>query len=110
MLNIWTRSIARAAGVEVPEDKLPVAPAERRRIGLARRIAAAWRDWRDARVTRRALYRLNDRMLADIGLDRGRIDGVADELIRSRAANDNFPLTRMPANDNRPPPRREYRL
>lgn len=108
MLTIWTHSIARAAGVEIPAGRLPVGPAVPRGFPLARRLAQAWRVWRDRRETRRALQRLDDRLLADIGLSRGMIDYAADGLIRSRPANDNLPMREMPANDNRAPRRPKY--
>jgi len=108
MLTIWTHSIARAAGVEIPQGRLPIATASPRGFPLVRRLARAWRGWRDRRETLRALQRLDDRLLADIGLSRGMIDGVADGLIRSRPANDNLPPQREPANDNRAARRPRY--
>ncbi|NSY39444.1 DUF1127 domain-containing protein [Leisingera sp. ANG59] len=39
--------------------------------------AGAFAAWNDARVTRNALNGLSDRELADIGMCRGDIDGVA---------------------------------
>ena len=41
------------------------------------RLVGTFADWNDARVTRKALSRLSDRELADIGLIRGEIDTVA---------------------------------
>ncbi|NIZ08940.1 DUF1127 domain-containing protein [Pseudooceanicola sp. HF7] len=41
------------------------------------RLIAAVADWNDARLTRKALSRLTDRELNDIGLVRGDIDSVA---------------------------------
>ncbi|MCU0909441.1 MAG: DUF1127 domain-containing protein [Rhodobacteraceae bacterium] len=46
--------------------------------GLFSAVAA----WNDARQTRIALERLSDHELADIGLTRGEIDGVAQRLSR----------------------------
>jgi len=100
MLTIWTHSFARAAGVEIPPGKLPVSAVIPRGFPLLRRLAKGWRAWRDRRETLRALHRLDDRMLADIGLNRGMLDGVAEGLIRFRPANDNHPGQRVPANDN----------
>ncbi|MBT9382711.1 DUF1127 domain-containing protein [Pseudooceanicola sp. CBS1P-1] len=40
-------------------------------------LLTAITDWNDARATRRALSRLDDRELADIGLNRGDIEAVA---------------------------------
>lgn len=101
MLTIWTHSIARAAGVEIPTGPLPITSPAPRGFPLVRRLGKVWRAWRDRRETLRALQRLDDRMLADIGLNRGMIDGVAEDLVRSRPANDNRPLPRVPANDNK---------
>ena len=39
--------------------------------GLIRRAVAFISDWNDLRVTRKALSRLSDRELEDIGLTRG---------------------------------------
>ncbi len=41
------------------------------------KMISAVANWNDARVTRKALSRLTDRELADIGLTRGDIDSVA---------------------------------
>lgn len=61
-----------------------------------RSVRAAWRWLRarlDARATARQLHRLDDRLLADIGLAAGDIDWLARDLaLRSLAE---------PANDNR---------
>ncbi|SFA88417.1 protein of unknown function [Poseidonocella pacifica] len=43
----------------------------------AYRIVTKIADWRDARVTRRALYALSDHELEDIGLSRSDIQLVA---------------------------------
>jgi uncharacterized protein YjiS (DUF1127 family) len=40
--------------------------------GIFGRVAA----WNDARITRKALYKLSDRELDDIGLSRGDIDDI----------------------------------
>jgi len=45
-------------------------------------VFAALAAWNDARRTRSALERLSDHELADIGLTRGEIDGVAQRLAR----------------------------
>lgn len=46
-------------------------------------IFAAFADWNDARITRKALGRLSNRELDDIGLVRGDIDRITDaDLIR----------------------------
>lgn len=110
MLTIWTHSIARAAGVEIPPGRLPIATTPRRRFRLVRRLMGAWRRWRDRRETLRALRRLDDRLLADIGLNRGMIDDVGDGLIRSRPANDNLPIRGVAANDNQVARRPRYNI
>lgn len=43
------------------------------------RALVALRDWNDGRVTRKALSRLTDRELEDIGLCRGDIEDIADQ-------------------------------
>jgi uncharacterized protein YjiS (DUF1127 family) len=45
--------------------------------GIVGRFAAAFAAWNDARATRKALARLSDRELDDIGLSRGDIDAIA---------------------------------
>lgn len=53
-------------------------PASRGSVtGMITRLAAIVADWNDARVTRKALSRLTDRELDDIGLCRGDIDQIA---------------------------------
>lgn len=47
------------------------------RVGVAGRLVAAFSAWNDARVTRKALSRLSDRELEDIGLSRSDIDSIA---------------------------------
>lgn len=44
--------------------------------GLIGRSVAAFATWNDARVTRKALNRLSDRELDDIGLSRADIDRI----------------------------------
>ena len=46
-------------------------------IGLVGRLVAAVAAWNDARVTRKALARLSDRELEDIGLTRSDIDAIS---------------------------------
>ena len=45
--------------------------------GMIFRFVAAVAVWNDARVTRKALSKLSDRELDDIGLCRGDIDAIA---------------------------------
>ncbi|MFN6924583.1 DUF1127 domain-containing protein [Tabrizicola caldifontis] len=47
-----------------------------RAINALSNVAAALRAWNDARVTRKALNRLSDRELDDIGLCRGDIEFI----------------------------------
>ncbi|MEH6831257.1 DUF1127 domain-containing protein [Sulfitobacter sp.] len=54
-----------------------------RAVAFVSDLALNVQAWNDARVTRNALTDLTDRELADIGLSRGEIDGVArSNLIR----------------------------
>lgn len=108
MLEIWSRSIARAAGVEVPDEVriLPVTRPPRRRVrGLFTAIAARYREWRDRRETYRTLAALSDHHLEDIGLHRGMLERAADDLAQLRFANDNRAGVRVSANDNIAPRR-----
>jgi len=45
--------------------------------GLAGRLLAACAAWNNARITRKALSRLSDRELDDIGLSRSDIDAIS---------------------------------
>ncbi|MBC7132112.1 MAG: DUF1127 domain-containing protein [Roseovarius sp.] len=45
--------------------------------GLLARLVGAFLSWNDRRATRKALSRLSDRELDDIGLCRGDIDTIA---------------------------------
>ncbi|MEI4484630.1 DUF1127 domain-containing protein [Frigidibacter sp. MR17.14] len=46
-------------------------------VGIVGRLVASVAAWNDARVTRKALSRLSDRELDDIGLSRGDIDMIS---------------------------------
>ncbi len=102
MLDILTRSIARAAGVEVPDharivEKSPTQPS------VLKRFAAAFERWNVRRSTYLTLRQLDDRTLKDIGLHRSMLYGVADDISRLSAANDNVlpvALSELAANDN----------
>lgn len=108
MLDIWSRSIARAAGVEIP-DTVRIVPAgrpPRRRVRkLFAATAALYRQWLDRRETYRALAALSDHHLEDIGLHRGMLERAADDLAQLRFANDNRAGGRVSANDNIAPRR-----
>jgi uncharacterized protein YjiS (DUF1127 family) len=40
------------------------------------RLLLAFEAWQDRRASRRALYRMDDRALADIGLSRADVEGI----------------------------------
>lgn len=44
--------------------------------GAFLRLLLAFEAWQDRRANRRALYRMDDRALADIGLSRADVEGV----------------------------------
>ena len=54
-----------------------VASFANRTFAFAADLANSVRAWNDARVTSKALTGLTDRELADIGLERGDIEGIA---------------------------------
>ena len=101
MMDILTRSIARAGGIEVPDNvRIFEAPSSRRPILEV--LAEAFERWNVRRSTWLTLRELDDRTLTDIGLDRGRLHDVADEISRL-AVNDNelpVALSDLAANDN----------
>ena len=104
MLDILTRSIARAAGVEVPDNVRIVEPSPPRR-SIFESLAEAFERWNIRRSTYLTLRELDDRLLADIGLHRGMLHDVADDISRLTVANDNelpVALSQLAANDNAP--------
>ena len=104
MLDILARSIARAAGVEVPDNIRIVEPPAHRR-SIFRSLAAAFERWNIRRSTYLTLKQLDDRNLADIGLHRSMLLNVADDIGRFAVANDNelpIALSQLVANDNPP--------
>lgn len=88
MLDILARSIARAAGVETPDDLRIIEPAAPHR-SVVRRLFQAFERWNVRRSTYLTLKHLDDRLLRDIGLHRGILYDVAQNLGRRAAANDN---------------------
>ncbi|MEN8197206.1 MAG: DUF1127 domain-containing protein [Pseudomonadota bacterium] len=102
MLDILTRSIARAGGVEVPDNVKIVEPSPPRQ-SIFEGLAKAFERWNVRRSTWLTLRELDDRMLADIGLHRGMLHDVADDISRLAVANDNelpVALSQLAANDN----------
>jgi len=53
-----------------------------RTAGIFGQFIGMYAAWNDARKTRDALTRLNDRELNDLGLSRGDIDAIAQGIIR----------------------------
>ena len=107
MLDILSRSIARAAGVEVPDNVRIVEPSAPRQ-SIFKSLAEAFERWNVRRSTYLTLRVLDDHMLADIGLHRGMLREVADDISRFAVANDNelpVALAQLAANDN--PPHRQ---
>lgn len=104
MLDSVYRGIARAAGVEVSSDVRIVEPPPSR-PSIVRRLAAAFERWNTRRSTYLTLRQLDDRTLKDIGLSRGMLLNVADQIGRRAAAGgDTRPVTlpELAANDNDP--------
>jgi len=102
MLDILTRSIARAAGVEVADNQPIVEPSAPRR-SIFESLADAFERWNIRRSTYLTLRDLDDHMLADIGLHRGMLYDVADDISQLAVANDNelpVALSQRAANDN----------
>jgi uncharacterized protein YjiS (DUF1127 family) len=54
-------------------------------VSLVQHALDAFTAWRNARATEKALFRLSDQQLGDIGLARGEIASVAEDLARARA-------------------------
>lgn len=111
MLDLFTRSIARAGGIEIP-DEMRIVESPASRPSILRRIAAGFERWNNRRSTYLTLQELDDRLLKDIGLDRSQLYGVADRISRRAAANDNLPpvaLSDLAANDNDAPAAAECR-
>jgi uncharacterized protein YjiS (DUF1127 family) len=104
MLDILTRSIARAGGIEIPDNVRIVEPSPPRR-SIFQSLARAFERWNIRRSTWLTLRELDDHVLADIGLHRGMLHNVADDMSRLAVANDNelpVALSQLAANDNPP--------
>jgi uncharacterized protein YjiS (DUF1127 family) len=56
-----------------------------RAVSLAQHVLDTFTAWRNARATEKSLLRLSDQQLGDIGLARGEIATVAEDLARARA-------------------------
>jgi uncharacterized protein YjiS (DUF1127 family) len=97
MLDILSRSIARAGGIEIA-DHLRIVP--RPGKSALRRLVGALNRYRDRKSALRVLSRLDDRLLDDIGLRRGALRETANRLADLRAANDNATPAPRAANDN----------
>ncbi len=52
-------------------------------VSLSQRAFDAFAAWRNARATAKALLVLSDQQLADIGLNRGEITELAEDLARA---------------------------
>ncbi len=103
MLDILTRSIARAGGIEVA-DHIRIVPRPKPGKSALRRLAGAFSRYRARNSALKVLSRLDDRLLGDIGLHRGMLRDAADGIVDPRAANDNAAAPRA-ANDNADLPR-----
>jgi len=104
MLDGIYRGIARAAGVEVPGHVRIVERVPPRTSAL-RRLATAFERWNVRRSTYMTLRQLDDRTLKDIGLSRGMLLSVANQIAGRAVADDNAIPVRLPvlaANDNEP--------
>ena len=66
------------------------------RPALVLDLVAPIAAWNRARLTANQLYKLEDRMLHDIGVVRGDIDWVASEVAHKSAANRNLPTGNAP--------------
>ncbi len=104
MLDSLYRGIARAGGVEVSGD-VRIVEKSPSRPSVLKRFAAAFERWNVRRSTYLTLRQLDDRILKDIGLHRGVLHSVADQVSRLAAANDNVlpvALRDLADNDNDP--------
>ena len=104
MLDILVRSVARAGGIEVPDD-VRIVERPPSRPSVVKRLAAAFERWNIRRSTYLTLMQMDDRTLKDIGLHRGMLHDVADKAGRFAADNDNalpVALSDLAANDNEP--------
>lgn len=96
MLDILSRSIARAGGIEVA-DHVRIVPRRKPGKSVLRLLAGAFRRYRARKSALKALSRLDDRLLCDIGLHRGILSEAADRFVELQAANDNADQPRSAA-------------
>lgn len=81
-----TEAMSRAAYLSVVGVEWTVRWLARAAATATRRAVAAHARWQSRRRTVRALSRLDERMLRDVGIDPGGIESVAAELARRGAA------------------------
>ncbi len=96
MLDILSRSIARAGGIEVA-DHIRIVPRPKPGKSILRRLAGAVSRYRTRSSILKVLARLDDRSLDDIGLHRGRLYEAANRFAEQQAANDNAEAPRSAA-------------
>jgi uncharacterized protein YjiS (DUF1127 family) len=86
MMDILMRSVARAGGIEVPDD-VRIFEAPPSRPSALKRLFGAFERWRACRSTFASLNQIDERTLNDIGLDRGNLHDVADNCGRGDEAS-----------------------
>ncbi len=97
MSTILSRNTARAAGIEVA-DHIEITP--KPGTSVLQRLVSAIDRFRNRYSAIKALSRLDDRMLRDIGVHRGMIRDAADRFADPRAAGGNETLASRVANDH----------
>ncbi len=87
MLDILSRSIARAGGIEVA-DHVRIVPRPKPGKSVLRRLAGTFRQYHGRNSALKVLARLDDRSLDDIGLQRDALRDAANDFAGLSAAND----------------------